>query len=52
MLLQAKADEIAKLMNDNELLKSTIEDLKVGMDLDVWCSLFIKIIEDVISWLL
>nr|XP_010924582.1 golgin candidate 5 isoform X2 [Elaeis guineensis] len=25
---QAKADEIAKLMNENELLKSTIEDLK------------------------
>lgn len=33
MLLQAKADEIAKLMNENERLKSIIEDLKVGMNL-------------------
>ena len=29
--MQSKADEIAKLMNENEQLKSTIEDLKVGM---------------------
>lgn len=33
MFLQVKADEISKLMNENEQLKSIIEDLKVGMDL-------------------
>jgi len=27
--LQAKADEIAKLMNENEQLKAVIEDFKV-----------------------
>lgn len=31
LFVQSKADEIAKLMNENERLKSTIEDLKVGM---------------------
>lgn len=30
MLLQAKADEISRVMNENELLKATLEDLKVG----------------------
>lgn len=30
LYLQAKADEIAKLMNENEQLKSTIDGLKVG----------------------
>lgn len=30
MIFQAKADEIAKLMNENEQLKAVIEDLKVG----------------------
>lgn len=29
-LLQAKADEMTRLMNENDQLKSTIEDLKVG----------------------
>lgn len=29
IFLQAKADEIAKLMHENEQLKSVIEDLKV-----------------------
>jgi hypothetical protein len=38
-LLQAKADEMTRLMNENELLKSTIEDLKVGMHLVAFCSL-------------
>lgn len=33
MFLQVKADEISKLMNENEQFKSIIEDLKVGMDL-------------------
>lgn len=28
--MQAKADEMTKLMNENDHLKSTIEDLKVG----------------------
>lgn len=32
MLLQAKADEIAKFINENEQLKSVIEDLKVGVN--------------------
>lgn len=40
--MQAKADEIARLMNENEQLKLTIEDLKVGMELDALCSLAIN----------
>ena len=39
-------------MNENEQLKSTIEDLKVGMELDSLCSLAIKNIADAISWYL
>ena len=39
-LFQAKADEIAKLMNENEQLKAVIEDLKVCQafffPLDTW----------------
>ncbi|CAJ2666645.1 unnamed protein product [Trifolium pratense] len=33
-ILQAKADEIAKLMNENEQFQALIEDLKKGMMLD------------------
>lgn len=38
--LQAKADEIAKLMNENEHLKSVIEDLKVYNVFLLPCSLY------------